>query len=79
MLLFFLLIALFLERFCFVVAIYKGKNYGYILILLVFMFNTCFLGIIQRVRQNKNKKRLFELYDTDREPSVNCCVVLIIG
>ena len=45
-LLFFLFIALFMERFCFVVAIYKGKNYGYILILLVFLCNTSFLGII---------------------------------
>lgn len=78
-LIFFLVIALFMERFCFVVAIYKGKNYGYILILLVFMFNACFLGIIQRARQNKNKKRLFELYDTDAEPNVNCCVMVFIG
>ena len=45
-LLVFLSIALFMERFCFVVAIYKGKNYGYVLILLVFLCNTSFLGII---------------------------------
>jgi len=45
-LLFTLLIAMFMERYSFAVAVYKTKNYGAVLILMVIFFNTIFLKFI---------------------------------
>jgi hypothetical protein len=53
LLLFFLVVALFVERYCFAVAVYSGRGYGYLLIVAVTFFNTCFLGVISKLRQNK--------------------------
>ena len=67
-LIFFLVLALFVERFCFAVVVYKTKNYGMILIIMVILFNSVFLFFIQRLRFKKHKKRLHELYNIDRAP-----------
>ena len=64
----FLVIALIFERYCFAVAVYKTKNYGYILILFVIAINTIFLNIIKRVRKKKHIKRLREVYSVDNMP-----------
>ena len=74
-----LVLALFFERFCFISTVYKSKNYGCCLILIVMVFNTVFLWFIQFFRQNKHKKRLFELYNTDQEPTVNICVAVTVS
>jgi hypothetical protein len=78
-LLFFLLLALFFERYCFVVAVYKTKNYGYVLILTVIFFNSLFLFLISKLRVKKHQKRLHELYNIDRAPSVGLCVISLVG
>lgn len=57
-----LVMALFFERFFFAVIVYKTKNYGYALILFVLFFNMIFLWLIQRLRQNKQRKRLFQIF-----------------
>ena len=41
-----LVIALFVERFCFAVVVYKTKNYGMVLIVLIMFFNSIFLYVI---------------------------------
>jgi len=74
-----LLLALFMERYCFAVAVYKIKNYGGILILTVIIFNTIFLYVIQRLRNNKQRKKLHELYKLERAPKVGVCIVAVIG
>ena len=78
-LLIFLMVAIFIERYCFAVAIYSGRGYGYLLIVAVTLFNTAFLGVIAKLRTNKQKKQLHELYATDRAPHVGCCVVGIVA
>ena len=78
-LLFFLVIALFLERYCFVIAVYKTKNYGYVLILVVIFFNSIFLYLISRLRTKKHKKRLHELYNIESAPNVGFCVISLVG
>lgn len=74
-----LAIALFMERYCFVVAVYKTKNYGYVLVLTVIFFNSLFLFLISKLRKKKHKKRLHELYNVDRTPSVGFCVICLVG
>lgn len=71
--------ALFFERYCFAVAVYKTKNYGYVLINMVIMTNTLFLSVISRLRRKKHKKRLHELYSIDRAPKVGWCVIGFVG
>jgi hypothetical protein len=74
-----LFLALWFERYCFVVAVYKTKNYGYVLILLVIFFNSIFLYLISKLRTKKHKKRLHELYNIDRSPSVGICAISLVG
>lgn len=78
-LLFCLIIALFFERYCFVIAVYKTKNYGYVLILIVIFFNSIFLFLISKLRTKKHKKRLHELYNIDRAPSVGFLMISFVG
>ena len=75
----FLILGLFMERYCFVVAVYKTKNYGYILILVVFICNSFFLYAISKLRKSKNKKRFHELYNIERAPSPGFCIIAFIG
>ena len=78
-LLFILIIALFFERYCFVMAVYKTKNYGYVLVLVVIFFNSLFLFLISKLRTKKHKKRLHELYNIDRAPSVGFFIISLVG
>ena len=76
---FFLAFALFMERFCFIVTVYKTKYYGYVLILIVIFLNCIFNFIISRLRVEKTKKRLHELFNIDRSTSVGWCIIGIVG
>jgi hypothetical protein len=64
----FLILSLLLERFCFIVTVYKTRYYGYVLILIVIALN-----------KNNNKTRLHELFNIDRTPTVGWCIIGIIG
>ena len=75
----FLTLMMFIERYTFAVAVYKMKNYGYILIVLVIFLNTMFLGLIQKLRKTKQKKRMHELYNIDRAPQVGFCIIGFCG
>jgi len=50
-----LLAAIFLERFCFIVVVYKSKYYGYVLILLVVAIN-CGFNALLYMNMMKTKK-----------------------
>ena len=73
-----LVIAMFVERFCFAVVVYKTKNYGMVLILIIIMCNTAFLYVIKRLKKNKNEKRLHELYNINRTPRESCCSITLV-
>ena len=75
----FLLLSLFLERYCFITTVYKTKYYGYVLILLVIGLNCVFNLILSRLRKKKQTKRLHELFNIERTPSVGTCVIGFIG
>ena len=59
--------------------VYKVKNYGALLIVEVIAANSIFLAIIKKVRRNKKKKLLHELYNLERAPSVNFLIVTFIA
>lgn len=46
-----LLLSLLMERFCFIVSVYKAKYYGYTLILIVIFLNCIFNLILGKIRQ----------------------------
>jgi hypothetical protein len=74
-----LLVAFFVERYCFCAIVFKDKNYGAVLIIAVLWFNSIFLNVIQKLRKTKQKKRLHELYQLDRAPDVGYCIIAFVG
>lgn len=74
-----LLVSIFLERYCFIVTVYKMKMYGYVLILLVISLNCVFNLILSRMTYQKQTKSLHELFSIDRTPTIGSCVIFIIG
>lgn len=74
-----LLVSMFMERFFFAVIVYKTKNYGYALLLLVLFFNSIFLYIMIKLRQKKVKKQLFEAFATSKEQNVSWVIIAIVG
>ena len=74
-----LILSLFMERYCFIVTVYETKYYGYVLILIVIFLNCLFNFVLSRVRKKKQKKRLHELFNIERTPSVGWCIIAIIG
>lgn len=71
--------SLFFERYCFIITVYKTKYYGYVLILMVIGLNCIFNSIILCLRKKKQTKRLHELFNIERTPSVSTCVISFIG
>ena len=63
-----LVLSLIMERYCFVVTVYKTKYFGYVLILIVIFLNCVFNFVLTRVRKKKHKKRLHELFNIERTP-----------
>ena len=74
-----LVCALFLERYSFIVSVYKTKYYGYSVILIVIFLNTIFSGLLAIVRKKKKDRRLHHMFNIERSPQVGCCSILIIG
>ena len=68
-----------MERYCFIVTVYKMKYYGYVLILIVIALNCIFNMILTRVKIERKTKALHELFQIDRTPSVGSCIIGIIG
>jgi hypothetical protein len=74
-----LIASLFFERYFFITTVYKMKYYGYVLILLVIAL-TCILNmIIFRMREEKQTKQLHQLFDIERAPEMNNCVIALVG
>eukprot|EP00347_Sterkiella_histriomuscorum_P015447 403356997 len=74
-----LVLALILERYSFLVTVYKTKYFGYFLIMIVIALNTVFSGILALLRKKKRDKRLHQMFNIQRTPSVGFCVVGFIG
>ena len=74
-----LILSLFMERYCFIVTVYKTKYYGYVLILIAIFMNCMFNFLLSRLKKKKQKKRLHELFNIERTPSVGWFIIGIIG
>lgn len=75
----FLILSLFFERYCFITTVYKTKYYGYVLILMVIGLNCLLNMLILKLRKKKQTKRLHEIFNIERTPSVGTCVISFIG
>ena len=71
--------ALFFERFFFIVVVYKTRNYGYMLLLNVLALNTVFLYLMQRLRRNKEKKSISQVYQNEVKPQVSKIIIFIVA
>ena len=75
----FLVLSLLMERFCFIVTVYKAKYYGYVLILIVIFLNCIFNYVLMQLRKKKVTKRLHQLFNIERTPHVGWCIIGIVG
>lgn len=50
--------AVFMERYSFIVSVYKTKYYGYLLILFVIFLNVILQAIQSNIRKDKHKRML---------------------
>ena len=75
----FLIMSLIMERFCFIVTVYKTRYYGYVLILIVILLNCIFNFALTKIRKKKQKKRLHELFNIERTPSVGWAMIGVVG
>ena len=74
-----LVIALLMERYCFIVTVYKTKYFGYILILVVLGLNMLFQAIQNLIRKDKHKRTLHEMFNLERTPKIGVCIIGILG
>ena len=74
-----LVLALFLERYCFLVTVYKTKYFGYVLILIVIFLNSVFNFLNAHLRKTKHKRRLHEMFNLERTPKIGLVLIGLIG
>ena len=72
-------VALFMERFCFVVSIYKVQNYTLLLLIWIIGLNCGMNWLANKMHPKKTKKRLAELFDFHESPQINNFVIFILG
>ena len=65
-----LALSIFLERFCFVVIVYKTREHGYILILCVAFLNSMFSLLNSSIKMKKHKRKLYENFQLRKTPKV---------
>jgi len=61
-----LALALFFERFCFIVTVYKTQGFGYISILGVIFLKAVFDGVQVLIKKRNHKKKLDEHFQLER-------------
>lgn len=74
-----LILALFAERYCFMVSVYKTKFFGYVLILIVIFLNSVFNLLNVQLRKKRHKSRLHEMFNIERTPKIGLFVISLIG
>ena len=89
-----LTIALFVERYCFIMICYKTRCYNYVLILVVVFINCAFNGCrkIFADKQKRNaqalngvyvsggkKTTMHEAFNIDRPHQVGVCIIILVG
>ena len=77
-----LFISLFMERYCFIVTVYKMKYFGYVLIMTVLLFNCMFHYIVKRCSSRKESEgiaHLHEVFEIERKAELGCCIFAVIG
>ena len=74
-----LALSLFIERFSFIVTLYKTEFHGYVVILAVCFLNAIFALVLSVVKRSRHKKRLYEQFNLERTPHIGCCVITIVA
>ena len=74
-----LVIAMFLERYFFIVTVYKTKYFGYCLIMTVIFLNMIIQAIQAALRKDKHKRSLHEMFRLKKTPKVGPCIFGVLG
>jgi len=75
-----LVIALVMERYCFLTTVYKTKHFGYVLILIVILLNSAFSGVLAYTRRVKKREiKLHAMFNIERTPQIGLCIIGFVG
>lgn len=75
-----LVVSLFMERYCFIVTVYKTRYYGYVLILTVFALNMLFSFVVLKCRSKTKKvKESYQVFEIERQSNLGCCIYSFLG
>ncbi len=74
-----LVLAVFAERYCFYVSVFKAKYFGYLLILLVSLLNMIMQAIQSNIRKDKHKRMLHQMFEIERTPQIGLCIIIMLG
>jgi 1,4-dihydroxy-2-naphthoate octaprenyltransferase len=74
-----LFVAMFMERYTFIVSVYKTKYFGYLLILFVILMNVMFQAIQSVIRKDKHKRMLHQMFEIERTPEIGIVIITILG
>lgn len=77
-----LCLSLFMERYCFIVTVYKTKYFGYVLIMTVLIFNCLFHLVVKKISDRKpddGVSHLHEVFKIERKTELGCCIFALIG
>ena len=74
-----LVLAVFMERYCFIVSVYKTKYFGYLLILFVIFLNVILQAIQSMLRKDKHKRMLHQMFELERTPKIGIVIITLLG
>lgn len=74
-----LVVAVFMERYCFFVSVYKTKYFGYLLILFVIFLNVILQALQSMIRKDKHKRMLHHMFELERTPKIGFVIITLLG
>ena len=74
-----LIISIFIERFWFIVTIYKTKGHGYVLILIISILNLMLIYANNIISKKWHKKKLYEYFQSIKIEHVGIWVMLFVS
>lgn len=74
-----LVLSVFMERYCFIVSVYKTKYFGYLLILFVIFLNMVLQAYQSMIRKDKHKRMLHQMFELERTPQIGLIIITILG
>ena len=74
-----LVLSLLMERYCFIITVFKTQNYSYIAVLIVSALNFGINAILYFTSEKTEPNRLHEMFQVARSPAVSIWWIALVG